>query len=176
MEIWGLKIVIDTSDPFFSAPTLQTAKTLIYRLLAVGYSQKSFSGQILVHHLSCFCFFYPNIQNCVIIWLVKGSITLICGRMENHEAHHMLAIIYFFSFSLQYYEMSYGLNIEMHKQVCIIFFLIVFNSIDISVCQGKIKGRERSITTAELQLCHHFNILFSGIIQVIMLWFDSVFW
>lgn len=31
-------------------------------------------------------------------------------------------ILFFFSF--QYYEMSYGLNIEMHKQVGTLLFLI----------------------------------------------------
>lgn len=57
----------------------------------------------------------------------------------------MLAIMFFFSFFFQYYEMSYGLNIEMHKQVCI--FVLVFGFIDVFCVLGKIKGRESCVQT-----------------------------
>lgn len=30
-----------------------------------------------------------------------------------------------YTFSFQYYEMSYGLNVEMHKQVCIILIRLL---------------------------------------------------
>lgn len=33
------------------------------------------------------------------------------------------------SFFFQYYEMSYGLNIEMHKQVMVLFLLLMIPSV-----------------------------------------------
>ena len=35
---------------------------------------------------------------------------------------------------LQYYEMSYGLNVEMHKQVCLTVCLSVCLSVCLCIC------------------------------------------
>lgn len=51
--------------------------------------------------------------------------------------------------SFQYYEMSYGLNIEMHKQVCTMMFLILFSSVVFHRVRG-CQTQEEPLVSCEL--------------------------
>lgn len=50
-----------------------------------------------------------------------------------------------FLLSFQYYEMSYGLNIEMHKQVGTIMFLIFCSSVVFHSVRGRETQEEQPI-------------------------------
>lgn len=51
--------------------------------------------------------------------------------------------------SFQYYEMSYGLNIEMHKQVGTIMFLTFISSVVFHSVRG-CQAQEESLIVCEL--------------------------
>mgnify|MGYP000734086779 CR=1 FL=1 len=68
-------------------------------------------------HLSYLCIHLP-------VWMDGWMVAVGIENCVHHLAHalvsHTNALVFFLSLFTQYYEMSYGLNVEMHKQVSVL--------------------------------------------------------
>ena len=92
----------------------------------------------------------------------RNTTTIHYGERILYQYFIIMNINILFEYLFQYYEMSYGLNVEMHKQVR---FLYIEKVLNLTSGQISLKGRCQEVEKFTLVSCFGQFCRFSGVLS-----------